>query len=418
MNKRITKRVVDALEPGHTAWDGELPGFGVRANSSGGCTYVLKYRSNKKQRWYTIGKHGHPMPVEMAAATGRVWTPSSARDEAVRLLGRVRGGADPAFEKQAARKAETLREYATSYLSDHVKIKNKPATEKATRRKLDMHILPKLGHIKLIHLTRNDIARFHRGLKATPYQANRCLALLSHILSKAEAEGVCPDGSRICKGVDRFKERQRQRFLSFEEVQKLAEALNEAEAGGANPSAIAITRLLLLTGARRNEIEGLRWQEVEFGRRALRLADSKTGPKQIALPSAALAILSEVPRVEGAEFVFPAASGDGHFQGIGKIWRKVRHAANLDDVRLHDLRHTFASFGAAGGLSLPLIGALLGHSQAQTTQRYAHLADEPVQRAADQVGRALAAAMEPNSGESVRSGAVRLGNRGTDREPN
>lgn len=401
MNTRISKRVVDALEPGRTAWDGELPGFGVRANASGGCTYVLKYRSNKKQRWYTIGKHGHPMPVGMAATTGGVWTPSSARDEAVRLLGRVRAGADPAYDKQEARKAETLGEFVARYLVGHVEVHNKPTTAKATRRKLDNHILPDLGHIKLVDVTRDDVVRFHRGLKSTPYQANRCLALLSHILSTAEKWGVCPDGTRICKGVDKFKEPARERFLSSEEVQRLAGVLNDAEASGTNPSGIAIIRLLLLTGARRNEIEALRWPEVDFGRTVLRLANSKTGAKQIALAPAALAILSDVPRVEGVEFVFPASSGNGHYQGIGKVWRAVRQAANLDDVRLHDLRHTFASFGAAGGLSLPLIGALLGHSRAQTTQRYAHLADDPVQRAAEQIGRAVAAAMDGHSAEVI-----------------
>ena len=156
---------------------------------------------------------------------------------------------------------------------------------------------------------------------------------------------------------------------------------------------MAIIRLLALTGARRNEIESLKWSEVELVRNILRLEDSKTGAKVIPLAPAAKSILAEAPHIEGSPYVFPAASGEGHYQGIGKVWRAVRKAAKLEDVRLHDLRHTFASYGAAGGLSLPIIGKLLGHSQAATTQRYAHLADDPVQQAANQIGDTIAAAM-------------------------
>lgn len=399
MSNRISKRSVDAALPGQTVWDGELPGFGLRVSAKGTPTYVLKYRVHGKQRWLTIGQHGKPMPVDVSASSGAVWTPTSARNEALRLLGRVREGADPAFDRQEARKAETVSQFATRYEKEHVALHNKPATATATKRKLKNHILPALGHIRLIDLSRDDVARFHRALKATPYQANRCLALVSHMLATAEKWGVCPNGSQICRGIDRFREKPRERFLSAKEVKALGDALSEALDSGANQHGINIIRLLMFTGARRNEIEALKWDEVDLPRNMLRLSESKTGAKQIALAPAAREILNSLLRTDGSDFVFPAATGKGHYQGIGKVWRSVRHKAGLSDVRLHDLRHTFASFGAAGGLSLPLIGALLGHSQPQTTQRYAHLADDPIQQAAKQVGDAVASAMSGSSAE-------------------
>lgn len=402
MSNRISKRSVDAASPGQTVWDGDLPGFGLRVSPKGTRTYVLKYRAHGRQRWLTIGQHGKPMPVGVSANTGAVWTPTSARDEALRLLGRVREGADPAFDRQEARRAETVREFATRYQKEHVALHNKPATASATKRKLKNHILPALGHIRLVDLSRDDVARFHRNLKATPYQANRCLALVAHMLGTAEKWGVCAGGSQICRGIDRFRERPRERFLSTNEVKALGEALSDALAGGANQNGITIIRLLMFTGARRNEIEALKWEEVDLERNVLRLSESKTGAKQIALAPAAREILAGLPRIEGSDFVFPAATGEGHYQGIGKVWRSVRKRAGLSDVRLHDLRHTFASFGAAGGLSLPLIGALLGHSQPQTTQRYAHLADDPVQRAARQIGDAMVAALDGREGRLVK----------------
>lgn len=410
MGSRLSKRVVDAAEPGATVWDGELPGFGLRVSAKGTRTYVLKYRVHGRQRWYTIGQHGKPMPVEALARVGAVWTPQSARDEALRLLGRVREGADPAHDRREARTAETLKEFAVRYKAGHVELHNKPGTAHETGKKLDNHVLPSLGHIRLVDITRDEVARFHRSLKSTPYQANRCLALVSHMLCTAEKWGVCPGGSQICRGIDRFKETPRERFLSAKELKALGAALTDAEDSGVNANGLAIIRLLMFTGARRMEIEALRWSEVDFNRNVLRLGESKTGSKQIALAPAAREILIQCPRIEGSLYVFPALSGGRHYQGLDKIWILIRKKAGLSDVRLHDLRHTFASFGAAGGLSLPLIGALLGHSQPQTTQRYAHLADDPIQRAAEQVGNAVSAAM--SGGEATVVSIHEQGTRG------
>lgn len=393
MTSRITKRTVDAAKPGSTQWDGELPGFGLRTTKLGTKTYVLKYRSNGTQRWYTIGQHGRP------ASTGGVWTPTSARNEAIRVLGLVKAGQDPATERREDREAETVRDFAERYKADHVDVHTKPRSAEETHRLIDKTIVPSLGHIRVKDLKRSHVVSLHRELRETPYKANRALAAISHMLTKAEEWGVRDDGARLCRTIQKYKERKRERFLSPSELQALGSALEQAERDGTNSSAIGIIRLLLFTGARRNEIESLTWSEIDWERNSLRLTDSKTGAKQIALAPAARDVLSRMPQLDGSPFVFPASTGGGHFQGIGKIWRQIRMRAGLSDVRLHDLRHTFASFGAAGGLSLPLIGALLGHSQPQTTQRYAHLADDPIQQAAKQVGDAVASAMSGSSAE-------------------
>ncbi|WP_417495621.1 tyrosine-type recombinase/integrase [Maricaulis sp.] len=387
MQTRLTKRTVDAAKAAGTVWDGDLPGFGLRIAKGGTKSYVLKYRMHGKQRWFTIGQHGQPK------AGGGTWTPDAARNEAISLMGRIKEGVDPAHELAADRQSETVEEFQKRYLTDHAEAHNKASSVKETKRLLKKHIVPALGHIKVKALSRAEVAKFHRSLKATPYEANRCLAVISIMLTKAEAWGVRPDGSTVCRSISKFKEAKRERFLTAKELNALSDALKAAGEAKANAHALAIIRLLAFTGARRSEIEGLKWSEVDFERSVLRLDDSKTGAKLIPLAPAAKLILSEAPRIEGSPYVFPAATGEGHYQGITKVWIAVRKAAGLEDVRLHDLRHTFASFGAAGGLSLPIIGKLLGHSQAATTQRYAHLADDPVQRAATQIGDAVAAAM-------------------------
>jgi integrase len=395
MQSKLTKRTVDtANEPG-TVWDTELPGFGLRISKLGAKTYVLKYRMHKLQRWYTLGRHGQPK------AGGGVWTPQSARDEAVSLLGRVKDGVDPAGERAADRKSETIEEFHKRYLTDYAEVKNKAGTVREKRRLFANHIIPAIGHIKVKDLSQAEVEKFHGGLKATPYEANRVLALISHMFAKAEQWKVCENGSRLCRSIDKFKEVGRQRFLEPHEVNALGDALKAAGAAKTNAHAITIIRLLAFTGARRGEIEALKWSEVDLEKGVLRLAESKTGAKQIPLAPASRLILAATPNIEGSVYVFPAAYGEGHYQGLGKVWRTVRKAAGLHDVRLHDLRHTFASFGVESGLSLIIIGKLLGHSQAAATQIYAKLAKAPLQRAADQVGNAVAAAMEGRGAEVV-----------------
>ena len=244
-------------------------------------------------------------------------------------------------------------------------------------------------------LTRADVARLHHGMRATPGAANRVLALLSKMCALAEQWGLREPGSNPVRGIERFRERRRERHLTPEELERLGDVLRQVELERTeSPSSVALVRLLLLTGARLGEVLGLRWDRIDWQAGSVRLADSKTGPKTLYLSDAAtggagwpLVVQADNPwvlpgRVQGRPLVNPQ-----------KPWRRIRRAAGLEDVRLHDLRHTYAAVAARGGLSLPMIGALLGHSEPQTTQRYAHLVGNPVKQAAEQVGEAIRVAM-------------------------
>jgi len=201
--------------------------------------------------------------------------------------------------------------------------------------------------------------------------------------------------------VKRYPDHKSERFLSPIELAKLGERLRDFEVNGCNPSAIAIIRLLAFTGARKSEIVNLRWSEVDFAHHCLRLRDSKTGPKILVLGAPAQEVLASFSRSESIPWVFPAISGRGPYQGVEKVWRQLRIAAGFANLRVHDLRHSFASVGLAGGDALPVIGVLLGHADVKTTARYAHLSDDPVRMAADRISGAVAAAMDLKGNESA-----------------
>jgi integrase len=296
------------------------------------------------------------------------------------------------------------------YLEEGTETK-KASTVATDEGRILRHIKPLLGSRLISEVTTADVERFMRdvakgktaadvktkkrgraiveGGKGT---ASRTVGLLGGIFTFAVARKLL--GTNPVRGVKRYTDRKGERFLSPKELTALGEALRALEAERANASAIAVIRLLTFTGARKGEITGLRWPEVDLERCCLRLADSKTGAKVIPLAPPALAILSELSREGESPFVFPAEAGDGHFQGTEKVWRKVRAKAGLADVRLHDLRHSFASVGLLAGDSLPLIGKLLGHADVKTTARYAHLAEDPVKEAAKRIANTIAAAME------------------------
>ena len=375
--KRIGLREVRALGPGEIAWDGTLPGFAARRQRSDAVSYVLKYRTNagRQQRWHTIGRHGAP------------WTPETARAEALRVLGGVAKGADPASVRAAAKAAPGVTELAARFLAEHVEAKRKPRTAREYRRLIEKIILPALGQRRVADITRQDIAQLHHALRATPTEANRTLALLSVLFTFAERQGERPDGSNPCRHVERFPHRRRERFLSTDELARLGGTLAAYRGSPYHPATI---KLLIFTGARLSEILSLQWNWVSLERGEVRLPDSKTGAKTIHLPPPALEVLAGLPRLEGNPYVLGARRSTTF---IEKPWRRIRVAAGLEDVRLHDLRHAFASVAASAGMGLPIIGKMLGHTQAQTTQRYAHLASDPVKAAAAIVAERIAAAM-------------------------
>lgn len=257
-------------------------------------------------------------------------------------------------------------------------------------------IEPKFGRTKVQDLSRGEVDIFHKSLHETPYRANRILALLSHLMNMAEMWEWRVPGSNPCKHISRFQEEHRTRYLSMDEIGRLGAALKKLTRNGdlSETGADAI-RLLLFTGARLNEVLTAKWAWVDKHRRVLNLPDSKTGAKSVYLSEAAWAVLLKRSKVLTKNpFIFPSADGTKHLVNLQKMWLRVCKQAKIDGVRLHDLRHTAASIAAGQGASLPMIGRLLGHTQAQTTQRYAHLDSEPALRAANSIGEAVSAALE------------------------
>lgn len=381
---KLTKRLVETLAPAALdtlIWDTDLKGFGLKVTPAGKRVYLLQARINGRLKRLTLGTHG-------------TITCDQARQEAARLLGVIAGGHDPAAEKAAAKQAPTVAELAERYLTEHAQPKKKPASLDEDRRMLRSYILPALGSRKVDALSRNDVAKLHHSLRATPYMANRVWALLSRMCSLAEKWGLRPDGSNPCRHVERFREQSRQRYLSGDELSRLGRALTDAEAlGTESPFAVAAIRLLLLTGCRRNEILALTWAEVDFERACLRLVDSKTGARVVQLNTPALEVLASIPRMEGNPYVIPGERSGAHLVNLRKPWTRICARAGLEGVRLHDLRHSHAAMGVSAGLGLPIIGRLLGHTEVETTAKYAHVADDPQRAASEEIGRRIAEAM-------------------------
>ena len=386
---KITKRVVDRLEPGAFVWD---QGFGVKATDTGAKVYVVSYRIGQRKRRYTIGRHGAP------------WTPDNARKEANRLLTLVGAGVDPMEAKTAGRTAPTVRELAERFLTEHVAAKRKASTAKLYRGIVDKVILPTLGSRAVTDVTRADLATLHHRLRRTPVHANRTLLVVSKMMNLAERWGLRADGSNPARHVERYPEQARQRYLSTGEFRRLGEVLAAAERGPVevsgepelvtlSPTALAAIGLLIFTGARREEILSLKWAHVDLEHGVLRLPTSKTGFKVVVLNAPAITILAALPRVEKNPYVLPGLRKGRHLVNVTATWHVVRALAGIKDVRIHDLRHSMASVAADAGLSLPVIGKLLGHTQAQTTQRYAHLSADPLKVAAEMIGERIVAAM-------------------------
>ena len=413
MPAKLTKRRIDDAKPAkkrHVLWDGEVRGFGLRVTPAGERTYVLKYRHRGAQRWFTIGRHGSP------------WTVEAARKEAKRLLGEVADGKDPAAIKGAKKQALTIAELCNLYLAEGVSHK-KPLTIKADRGRIEWHIKPLLGRKRVDAVTRADIERLvvdviaGRTAQSTPKErgpgslarggrgvAGQCATLLGTLLSFAVRREMRQDNP--ARGVKKPALRKMERFLSDAEIGRLAVALDIYRTDGGNPFAVAAIKLLLLTGARRNEILSLQWRDVDFDRQCLRLRNSKTREKVVFLNAPALLLLQDMPRVEGNPHVVVGHGAGEHLKGLDKIWNAVRARAGLEGVRLHDLRHSFASVGVAGGLSLPVLGALLGHRQAMTTARYAHLSADPLRAANEAVGSRIASLMNRGGAPAPSTQAI------------
>jgi integrase len=377
---KLTKRLVDAADcraAEYFMWDDEIPGLGVRVLPSGRRVYVVQYRVGRRSRRISLG------PSTVLAC-------EQARKRAISIIAAARNGIDPADERDAARQAMTVNELAERFDKEHISVRLKANTAKEYRRNLRRFILPALGRLTVTDITRADVAKFHHDLRHIPYQANRCLEVVSKMFNLAELWGLRPDGTNPRKHIKKYPEEKRERFLSVAELRRIGEGIEL-------PSAILAARLLILTGCRLNEIMTLRWAYVDIADRVLRLPDSKTGAKLVHLGQAAIDLLQAAERVDDNPWVITGALPGKHLSDLQPFWRRVRARAGLKDVRIHDLRHTFASMAVASGQGLPMIGKLLGHTQVQTTARYAHLAADPVRIAADLVSDRLQAGLTGRS---------------------
>ena len=385
---RLTKRLVESHRSDARdiiLRDSEIKGFLCKITPRGHRVYMLYYRTKDGQeRRPKIGVHGEI-------------TCDQARKIAQQWKAEVAAGSDPSAHKSASRQAPTVSQLCDRYLEEHAKGRKKPSSLRNDAQMIVRFIKPDLGARKVASGTVEDISRLHQRLRNTPYQANRLLALLAKMFNLAEAWGLRSNGSNPTRHVGKFREQKRQRYLTNEELERLGEVLEEAERNETEPpQIIAAIRLLLLTGCRLNEILALRWDQIDWDRGQLRFEDTKTGTQFRTVGAAVIEHLAQLPWRQSSPYVIPGRITGSHLVNLSKGWRRIRERAELDDVRIHDLRHTHASAAAGLGLSLPMIGKLLGHSQPATTARYAHLADDPVSLAATSVAEHIGNLMGRN----------------------
>lgn len=408
--RKLTKKTIDALpirDRVYIAYDNVLPGFGCRVTPNGARSWIVEYRPHGGGR--SVGKRRITLgPVS-------VLTPNQAREAAGDVLARVRFGDDAPHDRAARRSSPMVADLIEEFINEEIRPTRKPRTADLYDMYFRVHVRPALGSKRAREVTSADVGKLHRKIGTkTPVTANRIVALLSSLFSWAAGLGKVPKDLNPARGITRYREQGREKFLSGDELARLGDALREAETVGVpwvvdesnpkakhvpkdnrrtkvSPYATAALRLLLLTGCRLREILKLRWDEYDRERGMLLLPDSKTGRKPVILSGAAIAVLEGIPRA--GDYVIAGLRPEKARHDLKRPWEAIRHRAGLGPIRLHDLRHTFAATGAGSNLGLPVIGKLLGHRRAETTSRYAHIAADPLKSAADAIASKLAAKM-------------------------
>lgn len=375
---KLTKRTVDSFHAEakeRILWDDELGGFGIRIYPTGRKVYVVQYRAHGRTRRKNLGLHG-------------ILTADEARKEAKLTQADVARGADPSADRKARLRSPTVKELGERFMTDHVALHLKPSTQSGYKSLLRKTVYPVLGSIKVSELSFGDIAAFHLKKRDTPYQANRCVMVLAKMLNLAEDWGYRPMNTNPCKRIKKYPELEKKRYLDEAEQERLGDVLSSMlQTGKITLHVFSAFYLLLLTGCRLSEINKLKWEYVTSTH--LELPDSKTGRRRIPLPREARNLLNKLERREGNPYVIIGDHPTGYYNDLQKPWRKIRSRAELGDVRLHDLRHTYASVAVMNGIDPFMLKEILGHKNLSTTLRYAHLSDDAVQKAAGQIANRL-----------------------------
>ena len=386
---RLTKRIVDRLkvdDKDAIFWDSDLAGFGVRVHATGRKLYIVQSRGPAGLKRVTLGPVGHT-------------TIEERRREAAAVIDRIKRGDDPMPPEPAPE--PTVADLAARSVSVRFGVKCKPATAKAYKMALDRHVLPALGAMPLAEVGPKEVAALHHRMRDMPSMANRAVWVLSRLFVLAETWEMVPPGGNPCRHIRYYREKSRERFLTPEEFRRLGAALRRFEARGpTQASAVAALRLLMLTGCRTGEILTLRWDDVDRTAGVLRLRDGKTGPRMVPLTGPVLAVLDGIERMEGVSWVIRSKS-DTRLTGLFSHWQQIRMDVGLDDVRVHDLRHSYASRALALGESLTIIGRLLGHAKVETTAKYAHLVRDAEKAAAARTGDSIGAQLMPAAAEAA-----------------
>jgi integrase len=415
---KITKRSVEAITPaGHPVvqYDEKLAGFGVRVMPSGRRFYFARYRNKHgRSRWFTIGEHGKV-------------TADAARTKAQRILQTVAvDGRDPSGEREAFRAAPTVNDLLDRYIKEHLEHRCRQRTIESFKGIVERDLRPELGHLKVAAITRQDMHKLHAAKSGTPRQANMVLSVCSKVFNLAEVWEMRPEGSNPSRKIERYRENHRERFLSADELGRLGVILRQAETVGlpwkvganskhpVKPEArrtlyrrvtTAAIELLLFTGCRLSEVLNLKWEQVDFADGKITLLMTKSGrPQQVTMNAPARQVLRQLDATKNSEWVLPSVSSTKRplsKSGIEAAWTKLRTAARLEDVRLHDLRHTVGTYAAQSGANAFLVRDLLRHKNLAMTSRYVNRADDPVRTLSDQVGERISAALAGQSAADV-----------------
>lgn len=376
---KLTKSVIDKLSYSKANgkqdiyWDDNLSAFGVRVYPSGKKSFVLFYRSKGRQHIKVIGQYG-PLTLEQA------------RNLAKKDLAAVIDNKDPLDEKRKVRGGISFKEFCTVYMKRHAKEYKR--TWVADQRRIDKYLVPAFGSLKIDSITRADVVNLYSDIvQQFPYEANRIIQQLSKMFERAKFWGYIKDEHfNITRGVRQFKEKKRDRWITVDELPRLAQAINEEK----NFYGSNALWLYLLLGVRRDELLTAKWSDIDWHRQELKLPETKAGRVHyIPLSAPVLALLHELPKQKDNPYILPGDKPGGHLVNIEKIWRRVRKAAGVEDVRLHDLRRTLGSWLAQSGNSLHLIGRVLNHSSQSTTAIYARFAQDHVKQALEDHGKNL-----------------------------